>query len=135
MATSSFWLAFWHGARVTNFRKAAGVAYPNQFAVERADRPLSTAEYVFNCAQRAHGNFLENQPSFVAAVLLAGLQYPLASAVIGAVWGFCRILFAIGYTRTDKKNGSGRLIGLGFWLCQMALFGMAGKVGFDMIRA
>lgn len=135
VASSSFFLAFWHGARVTSYRQPAGVAYPNAYAVSTGGKPLSQAEYLFNCAQRAHGNYLENHTSFVAALLLAGLRYPIASAIIGLGWCVSRVLFAIGYTRTDKDKGQGRLVGLGFWLCQLALFGMTAKIGYDMLMS
>jgi glutathione S-transferase len=79
------------------------------------------------------GNFLENAPFFTIALLIAGLQWPIASTVMGAGWLASRIAYAVGYTRADKDNGSGRLIGSGFWLFQLGLFGMVGSMGGRML--
>jgi len=84
-------------------------------------------------AQRAHYNFIENYNSFLPALLVAGTRYPLIASGLGATWAVCRVLFAVGYTRKDKNNGEGRLVGLGFWLCQLGLYGMTGAVGWKMI--
>ena len=46
-----------------------------------------------------------------------------------------RIMYATGYTRADKENGKGRLAGSGFWLAQLGLVLMVGKLGVDLIRA
>jgi len=52
-------VSFWHGARVSAYRKPAGITYPKQMA-ESSDMSAATPEqkkkmYLFNCAQRAHG--------------------------------------------------------------------------------
>merc|ERR1712217_662734 len=82
------------------------------------------AMYLFNCAQRAHGNYLENQPSVAIALLVAGVQYPLWSAGLGAAWLVFRIAYAVGCTREDESGGEGRLIGAPFWFAQLGLFGL-----------
>lgn len=118
--------------RVGPFRKAAGVPYPQPYA---AFDSKSQEAYLFNCAQRAHGNFMENQTSFLAAMMISGLRYPVASAVLGAGWLVSRVIYAVGYTKKDGKDGKGRLAGAGFWLCQFALFGMTGKIGWDVLMS
>ncbi|KAK8202115.1 hypothetical protein M8818_005641 [Zalaria obscura] len=136
-AASTFFLGMWHGIRVGGFRKAAGVGYPCPYAdsaqMSAADADKKHSMYLFNCAQRAHGNYLENQASFLAALLIAGLRYPVASSILGVGWMLGRVAYAVGYTAKDKDNGKGRLIGSHFWLCQLALFGMAATVGVKMI--
>lgn len=66
------------------------------------------AKYVFNCAQRAHGNFIEHQPQFLISLLIAGLRYPVASAAMGLAWCVARIMYAVGYVNGKKEEGKGR---------------------------
>lgn len=58
-AASTFFLSFWHGTRVGSFRKAAGIGYPQPYAdsahMSAASPEKKKAMYLFNCAQRAHG--------------------------------------------------------------------------------
>jgi uncharacterized MAPEG superfamily protein len=56
-------------------------------------------------AQRAHANFTENQTSAVAAVLIAGLHFPVISAILGATWSFGRVLYLYGYTGSAGPKG------------------------------
>lgn len=135
-ATSTFFLGIWHGFRCGFFRKAAGVGYPTPYA-DSAMMATDSAEkkhalYLWNCAQRAHGNYLENQPSIVAALLIAGLRYPVASSIMGAGWSLARVAYAIGYTNKDRSDGKGRLIGTPMWLFQLGLFSLAGFVGYKI---
>ncbi len=123
------------------FRKAAGVPYPNAYAsaesISAADPKVAKAMYVFNCAQRAHANFLENYPGFLASILISGVEYPVTAASLGLVWTLSRIAYAVGYTDSEKDKGAGRYkypIGPFFWFCQMGLWGLTGKVGFDLLR-
>lgn len=127
----------WQGVRVSGFRKPAGIRYPKAYA-DSGDLAAATpekkqAQYLFNCAQRAHANYLENQPSLVAALLISGLYYPLVSAALGAGWTVSRVMYAIGYTRKDKTDGSGRLVGMGFWLFQLGLYGLSAWCGIKML--
>jgi glutathione S-transferase len=74
-------------------------------------------------AQRAHSNFTETHLSFLGGLLIAGLQYPTASAVLGATWVIGRISYAIGYV---NRGPSGRI--LGFYpsvLADLVLRGLA----------
>lgn len=149
---STFWIGTWLGIRVGGYRKAAKLGYPtpvrrcltacqtslthNQYAdsahLEKADADHKKALYLFNCAQRSHGNFNENHTSVVVAMLIAGLRYPVATAVMGLGWSLGRIVYAVGYTSTEKTNGSGRMLGSFFWLFQFGLFGMASYCGYKL---
>ncbi|CAI4218063.1 unnamed protein product [Parascedosporium putredinis] len=133
-------VGFWHGARVGPFRKRAGVPYPYLYAsAEQTAAAKSQNEkdalYLFNCAQRGHGNFLEGHTSFLYLLLAAGLKYPVTSAALGAWWSFSRVLYAIGYTNVDKKNGTGRYIGSGQYISFLGLLGLTIKTGLDMVNA
>lgn len=85
--------------------------------------------------RRCAGNYLENQPSVVAALLISGLQYPVVTSVMGVGWVLSRIAFAIGYTNPTAKDGKGRLIGLPQWIFQISLFVMTGMTGYKMAFA
>jgi len=138
-ATSTFIISTWHAMRVGPFRKAAQIPYPTAYASDEqmsaATPEKKKAMYLFNCAQRAHYNFMENYITFLPALLLAGMKYPVASSAVGGVWTIARILYAVGYTRSDKSNGSGRYAGSAFWFAQFGLYGMVGKMAFDAIMA
>ncbi|KAK5016042.1 hypothetical protein LTR60_002594 [Cryomyces antarcticus] len=136
-AAATFWVANWQGVRTTHFRQDAGVPYPHPYAsasqMASATPDQKQKMYLFNCSQRAHANFLENQPSLLAALLIAGLRYPVAASALGLGWTLSRILYAVGYTRPSSTEGKGRLWGGAFWLCQWALFGLATFVGYKMV--
>ncbi|EME38981.1 hypothetical protein DOTSEDRAFT_92243 [Dothistroma septosporum NZE10] len=124
-------LSFFQGMTVSSLRKAARVPYPNAYA--SAEQSKSSPEaYKFNCAQRAHGNLLENMPQTIAMLLFAGLFYPTATPVLGATWVVGRVLYAYGYI-TSKENGKGRSLGAVFWLGQLGLMGLCVSAGLKMI--
>lgn len=56
-------------------------------------------------AQRAHANFIENQPTFLSLLAVSGLRYPVAAAVLGAGWMFGRVAYALGYTSSSGPKG------------------------------
>lgn len=79
----------------------------------------------FNCAQRAHANFLENASQTMLFTLVAGLKYPQFAAGISAFWVVCRALFLYGYVYSGKPQGKGRMMGGFFWFAQGALWGLS----------
>lgn len=117
-------LSWMQGNIVTVLRKDAKVPYPHHYATVEQCKENPTA-YRFNCAQRAHGNLLENMPQTMLYILIAGLKWPTASAGLGLGWIVFRSLFAYGYIKSSKPNGNGRFNGAACWLCQAALWGMA----------
>lgn len=88
----------------------------------------------FNCAQRAHQNFNENHVSALGAMLIAGLKYPMAAAVLGGVWSVNRVVYAIGYTN-GAEGGKGRYYGVLWMLAHYVMIGMAGKAAWDLAMA
>lgn len=119
------------------FRKKAGIQYPKYMAdsgdINAASAEKKEAMYLFNCAQRAHSNYLENQPTASIAMLVAGIQYPKTAAVMGAGWILGRIIFATGYTNPRMANGKGRLYGSFFWLFQFGLIGLTAYSGIKLL--
>ncbi|CAM1510272.1 Fc.00g006070.m01.CDS01 [Cosmosporella sp. VM-42] len=95
-ATSTFFINSLHVVLTSNARKASGLKYPIPYASNDLAEKDSKA-YKFNCAQRAHANFTENQISFLGSLLIAGLRFPVASAVLGAGWALSRVIYAVGY--------------------------------------
>ncbi|KAF7935284.1 uncharacterized protein EAE97_008191 [Botrytis byssoidea] len=128
-ATSTFVLNFWHGINTASYRKAAKIDYPAAYAPSsRTD----TAAHQFNCAQRAHANFTENHSVAVAAMLVAGLEFPRSAAVLGGAWTVSRWIYMTGYSK-GGVGGKGRYKGIWFWLFQMGLIGMCGFMGGKMV--
>lgn len=123
---------------MTPFRKAAKIPYPYEYAsyeqVQTASPASSKAMYQFNCAQRAHQNFNENHPTAVGAMLITGLRYPMAAAVLGAVWSVNRVVYAIGYTN-GSEGGKGRYYGILWMLAHYLLVLGAAKSAWDVSMA
>lgn len=90
----------------------------------------SRAHLLFSCAQRAHANYIENQPSALAAMLIAGLQYPRTAAALGAFWTVNRYIYMKGYV--SDKGPKGRLRGGAFILAQLGLIGLCVVEGLGM---
>ncbi|PMD40759.1 membrane-associated proteins in eicosanoid and glutathione metabolism [Hyaloscypha variabilis F] len=125
-AASTFFLNSYHSINTGNYRKIAKCPYPAAYApAERTDEDA----HRFNCAQRAHANFIENQPSAVAALLLAGLQFPISSALMGAGWTVSRYMYMVGYS----QGGEGGKGGIYFWVFQAGLAALATYNGVAMI--
>ena len=106
--------------------------YPNSYASAEQVKNSKDA-YKFNCAQRAHANLLENLPQTIAMLLFAAVFYPRATPALGLGWVVSRILFLYGYVKSDKPNGSGRMIGSTFWLAQLGLIGLCVSAGLTML--
>jgi len=116
-------LSFMHGNITGGLRKKADVPYPHCYATVEQCKSNPKAEQ-FNCAQRAHANFLENSSQTMLFILVAGLKYPNAAAIIGGAWLISRTAYLYGYVYSGKPHGSGRFLGSTFWFCQGALWAL-----------
>ncbi|TNY19866.1 membrane-associated proteins in eicosanoid and glutathione metabolism [Rhodotorula diobovata] len=99
---------------VSKARKAAGVKYPAPYA-ENAVAERDAKARIFNCAQRAHNNTLENLPIFLLALFHTGLYHPRYAAVGGAVWLAGRFAYIAGYSSGDpakRQRGMFQYLGL-----------------------
>jgi glutathione S-transferase len=129
-ATSYVVLNALHASNTSRFRKAASVPYPQAYAPSsRTD----AAAHRFNCAQRAHANYIENSPSFLVALVLAGLRYPVWAGALGMGWCVARWLYMQGYS-TGAERGKGRYRGIWFYLPHYSLVGLCAFSGVQMIR-
>ncbi|CAG0886785.1 unnamed protein product [Cyprideis torosa] len=73
----------------------------------------------FNCYVRAHQNTVEFYPTFVVALLISGLGFPVSSAWLGIGWIVSRIAYFAGYVSGDVHN---RMYGfIASVLCQALL--------------
>ena len=121
------------GNVVTGLRKAAKVPYPNAYASHDQAKESQDA-YKFNCAQRAHGNLIENMPQTMAYMLFGGLEYPTPAAALGLGWIIFRTGYAFGYIRDQRGNdGKGRMLGSGFWLMQGGLWALCCATALKML--
>ena len=87
------------GGKVIAAREKYGVKLPTMYA------PGTTPDEVkFNSVQRGHQQALETYPQFLALSLVAGLAFPLTTAVEGALWCVARFAWAEGYATGDPDN-------------------------------
>lgn len=94
------------------------------------------AAFIYNCTQRAHGNYIENLSPFLASLLIAGLRFPFTATAAGAVWIVSRYIYMIGYQNPAwGANGKGRLRGSGYFLAQLVLTGLTAYTGYKMVTA
>lgn len=109
----------YHTYSTMRARRAAKIDYPNAYATP-AEAAASVAAYHFNCAQRAHANYIENLPQFLVSSAIAGLEYPRTTASLGAFWLVSRIVYTRGYvSSTPEMKGSGRYKGAATHLLAM----------------
>ena len=71
--------------------------------------------FLFNNAQRAHYNFLEQLTPTLVWLLISIFYQPLAAAILGFVVVLGRIFYAVGYFKTPNLRSVGALlVDLGF---------------------
>jgi len=89
----------------------------------------------FNSAQRAHQNFNENHPTVLGTLLISGLRWPVATAVLGAFWSVNRIIYAIGYAKSGEEGGKGRYYGILWMIAHYSLIIMSGISAYKIAMA
>ncbi|KAF9566117.1 hypothetical protein CPC08DRAFT_704196 [Agrocybe pediades] len=88
---------------VSKYRKRAGIPYPQLYA-EKSEAEASKDAYLFNCAQRAHQNTLENINTVYLVTILSGIRYPIYAATSCVLWTLSRISYTRGYVQGDPKK-------------------------------
>jgi len=125
----------YQGFLVGRERRRAGVAYPAAYAPSK-EAATDLAKYRFNCAQRAHQNYLEHLPTLLVTAAIGGLAFPVASAAFAALWLAGRIVYAHGYINsTLDQKGVGRYKGGWYVIGQLGLLGTAGCAVYETIAA
>jgi len=99
---------------------------------EEAEALKDKKKMIFNCKQRVHQNTLEGFTTYMVTLLIAGLQYPTASAGLGLIWCLGRMAYSYGYTSGDPKK---RQLGAFGHIGDLGLLVLNGKIAFDMIMA
>jgi glutathione S-transferase len=125
-------LAFVHGAITGIKRRAAKIPYPNAYATPQ-EAKANPAAHTFNCAQRAHAQFMEHAPQTMLYMLVAGLEYPNATVGLGVGWLVFRVLYLYGYVYQDKPAGTGRYLGAGYYFAQAGLWGLVGAMCWKIV--
>src|SRR4051812_5425250 len=80
------------------FRPRARILLPQLYATPE-QAAADPQAYIYNCAQRAHANYVENLFPAVGAMLLGGLRNPRAVTYLGAGWVGMRLWYLYNYTR------------------------------------
>ncbi|KAL1902696.1 hypothetical protein Sste5346_001139 [Sporothrix stenoceras] len=128
-ATAIFFVNAYHSLLTGSYRRAAKIPYPNCYASQEVAEK-DNAAFQFNCAQRAHANFVENLPTFLGAMFISGLKFPVLSASLGAAWAVSRVLYARGYTKNGPK---GRYIGAVHSLFDLVAKVLSGYTAYTFI--
>jgi len=109
----------WQAGSINYYRKEANIPYPQTFA-EKAEMQASKEALIFNCAQRAHYNTVENVPIIVICTLVTALRHPIYAASACGLFTVGRILYTIGYLSGEPRNRHAR----GGWLGIVAIAAM-----------
>ncbi|KAF9454057.1 membrane-associated proteins in eicosanoid and glutathione metabolism [Macrolepiota fuliginosa MF-IS2] len=109
---STVWVLLGQGFTVGKYRRLSGIKYPQLYA-EKAEAEANKDAQLFNCAQRAHQNTLENIPIIWATTIIVGLRMPVIAASACGLWSLSRISYTIGYLSGDPKKRVTPLYGLG----------------------
>lgn len=116
---------------MTSYRAVAKVPLPYMYA-DAAEVKEDYQKHIFNCYQRIHQNTLEGFASYLVTLMFAGLQYPIASSVLGGIWIVGRIFYYRGYS---TGNPAGRYWGAFGHIGEVGLLGLTGKMAFDLLTA
>ncbi|KAJ3314272.1 Microsomal glutathione S-transferase 3 [Boothiomyces sp. JEL0838] len=120
---------FYLGIQVSKARTLAGVPYPLMYATaQEADQDRK--KHIFNCVQRGHQNTLEHIPGFLILLGLSAIEYPVVSAVSGAVYLASRIVYAKCYATGDPKKRARGAFG---YFALLAMLGCAGATTFKLL--
>jgi len=125
----------YHTFLVGSFRKASGVPYPNAYA-SAEDASKDKDKFRFNCAQRAHSNYLENLAVVLPAFLASAIHYPTVSSSLLGFWLACRIVYTRGYVGSaHNSTGKGRYKGIFFHFAQFGLAITAGMSAWKLFSS
>ncbi|PUU72760.1 hypothetical protein B9Z19DRAFT_1166790 [Tuber borchii] len=122
----------YHSVLVGSARKAAKVPYPNAYA-SAEDASKDKEKFRFNCAQRAHSNYLENLSVVLPAFLASTIHYPTVSSSLLGLWLAARVVYTHGYIGSEHNStGRGRYKGIFFHFAQFGLIITAGMSAWKL---
>ncbi|KAJ7215945.1 hypothetical protein GGX14DRAFT_562391 [Mycena pura] len=96
-------LLSWQAITVGTHRTRAGVTYPHVYA-DKQEMAGARAAVLFNCAQRAHQNTLENVPSVCLMTGILATRHPTLAAAALGLWVVSRIAYTLGYLTGNPDN-------------------------------
>ncbi|KAJ7507312.1 hypothetical protein B0H11DRAFT_2219130 [Mycena galericulata] len=105
---STVFLLLFQTSTVIKYRGLSGIKYPRVYA-EKAEMDANPNAILFNCAQRAHQNTLENLPMLYSMTLITSLKYPILAASALALWSLARVGYTLGYTTGQPHKRSNAL--------------------------
>jgi glutathione S-transferase len=82
----------------STIRPLAKILYPQLYATPE-HAAADPVVFAYNCAQRAHANYVENLFPTIGSMLVAGFNYPLVAGCMGVGWLSCRLIYFYNYTR------------------------------------
>lgn len=125
-----FFMFFAQG-RVMRARKCYGISYPNLYAVAgqskkkggkaTGDKVTEAEADLFNAVQRGHQNPLEIISDLHVMSLIAGLTFPITTALCGCMWLVGRVSYAVGYNGSGGRYSGGLKLGILHFLGYMTL--------------
>ena len=66
-------------------------------------------------------------------MLVAGLQYPVTSAALGAAWCAGRVVYAVGYVKSKREQGKGRYYGGWHFPAELVLMFLSAFTAWKML--
>lgn len=121
VAVASSLVMVWGGFKVGAARKKYKVKYPNMYAIEGVvPKGISAADAdMFNCAQRAHQNLLENYTAFLTTLAIASVNPD--RAFYAGIFGAVRLAGFIVYNSSYRSGDPAKR--------QQGAFGYLGALG------
>ena len=83
--------------------------YPDHGSGRYSQKLPYKAWFELNNSQRCHQNFLETVAVLVLGLLVAGLKFPNAAAILGGIHFIGRIFYILGYT--SSRGADKRMVG------------------------
>ncbi|RPB03851.1 membrane-associated proteins in eicosanoid and glutathione metabolism [Choiromyces venosus 120613-1] len=125
----------YHGIIVGSIRKKAKVPYPNAYA-SAEDASKDKEKFRFNCAQRAHANYLESLSVVLPAFLASAIHYPTVASSLFGIWLVGRVVYTHGYTGSQHNStGNGRYKGMFYSIGQVGLAITAGMSAWKLYNS
>lgn len=136
VGAATYWVNLFNAGVVSKHRKLSGIKYPN-FMADKATAEANPAAHKFNCAQRAHANFLEGLPTFLFGLIYSGLYYPRVASALGLIELIGRIFYTRGYLSGNpvkRARGIALLHPIGYYGLMMFTTYLVGSQVYDLIK-